>query len=446
MPPRDRARPTAAAPRAVATARASSPRRLALFAVAALSLLVPLVFDARVGGHFRLPKTLLAQSLGLLSLLLLVLASRRLDAAALRRAFAAPALAAAAPLVLVATALAAASSHPEHVARGLAGLWIAAACLVGWSQGFTREELGRALAWTLPGAALSGLLGLVQALGLYQPFGFARDSTVAHARFEVIGFAGNAGDLGASLVLPCLIAQARAAAGGLVWPIAAAVCALGVLASQTVTAFAALAVGSALLWLPRLTGRRWRSRALAGLGAALLAALLVFAYGPARERLLVKGESLAEGDWNDLLSGRLDGWRAAVEMFKERPFTGVGQGAFRAAFVDAKAALLERGAVFFEAQPFPVFANAHNEPLEVAAETGLPGLLALGWALWLLGRRLRAGVLGAAPGERTLAAAGLGALALLSLTGFPFRIAVVAFPALLFLAWLLADPEAEAAP
>ena len=115
-------------------------------------------------------------------------------------------------------------------------------------------------------------------------------------------------------------------------------------------------------------------------------------------------------------------------MFAEHPFTGVGQGAFRAAFVDAKAALLERGAVFFERQPFPVFANAHNEPLEVAAETGLPGLLALGWALWLIGRRLRAGVLAAASGERALAAAGLGALALLSLTGFPFRIAVVAFP------------------
>jgi O-antigen ligase len=407
---------------------------------------VPLVFDPRIGGHFRLPKTLVAQSLGLLCLLLLVLASPRLDAASLRRAFAAPALAAVAPLVLVATALAAVSQHPEHVQRGLAGLWIAAACLVGWSLGFTRPELERALLWTLPGAALSGLLGLAQALGLYQPFGFARDATVAHARFEVIGLAGNAGDLGASLVLPCLIAQARAARGGLGWLLATAVCALGVLASQTVTAIAALAVGSALLWLPRLARRRWRARSLAAVAAGVLAVLLGLAFGPARERVLQKGASLAEGDWNELLSGRLDGWRAAVEMFVERPFTGVGQGAFRAAFVDAKAALLEKGSVFFEAQPFPVFANAHNEPLEVAAETGLPGLVALGWALWLLGRRLRAGAVVAAPGERALAAAGLGALALLSLTGFPFRIAVVAFPALLFLAWLLADPEPEAAP
>ena len=85
--------------------------------------------------------------------------------------------------------------HPEHVARGLAGLWIAARLSGRLEPGASRrEELGRALVWTLPGAALSGLLGLVQALGLYQPFGFARDSTVAHARFEVIGFAGNAGD------------------------------------------------------------------------------------------------------------------------------------------------------------------------------------------------------------------------------------------------------------
>jgi len=414
--------------------------------VALLALAVPLVFDPVLGGSFRLVKTLVAQSLGLASLLALALAAPRLDGAALRRALGSPPVTAVAPLALVATLLATASAHPEHVARGLAGFWIAAACLAGWSLGFTRGELARLLAWTIPGAALSGLLGLLQALRLYQPFDFARDATVASARYEVIGLAGNAGDLGAALVLPCLIAQARAAAGGFRWPLTAALCALGVLASQTVTAIAALLAGSALLWLPRLA--RGGRRAL--VAAAVLAVAAVFAYAPARERVLDKGADLAAGDWNALLSGRLDGWRGALEMLREHPSTGVGQGAFRAAFVDAKAALVERGAVFFEQQPFPVFANAHNEVLEVAAETGLPGLIALGWALWVLGGRVRARVAGAAPGERALGIAGLGALALLSLTGFPFRIAVVAFPALLFLAWLLADPDAgperEAAP
>ncbi len=442
MPLRARVRPTPAAAPARASGSAGPARRAAFAAVVALLVAVPLVFDPRMGGLFRLPKTLLAQTLGLASLLLLALGAHRLDRASLRRALAAPPVTAVAPLVVVATVLAAASAHPEHVARGLAGLWIAAACLAGWSLGFSRDELGRLLAWTIPAAVLSGLLGLLQALRLFQPFGFARTATVATARFEVIGFAGNAGDLGAALVLPCLIAQARARGGHVAWAIAAAVCGLGVLASQTVTAIAALLAGSALLWLPRLA-RRGRRVLLA---AGALAVALVFAYAPARERVLDKGASLAAGDWNALLSGRLDGWRGALEMFRAHPSTGVGQGAFRAAFVDAKAALVERGAVFFEQQPFPVFANAHNEALEVAAETGLPGLIALGWSLWVLGRRVHARVAGAGPGDRALGLAGLVALALLSLTGFPFRIAVVAYPAMAFLAWLLADSDSGAEP
>ena len=438
MAARPRSAPSAPAP----PARGRGLHGLAFAVVAALLVALPLVFDPRVGGQFRLTKALLAQTLGLASLLLLVLGARRIEAADLRRALGSPAAAAVAPLLVVATVLALASPHPEHVARGLAGLWIAALCLLGWSWGFARRELARLLLWSLPGSALSALLGVAQALKLYQPFGFAPEGTVFQERFAVIGFAGNAGDLGAALVLPCLWAQAAALSGGRLWlSLAAGVCGMGVLASQTVTAIAALALGSALLWLPRLAGRRRR------VAAAALALGLIFlvAYAPARARLFDKLSSLARGDWNELLTGRLDGWRTAVEMFAEHPFTGVGQGAYRAEFVDAKVALLGRGVPFYERQPFPVFANAHCEPLEVAAETGLPGLLALGWALYLIGGRLFGERFRSDPSGRSIARAGSAALALLALFGFPFRIALAGFPALLFLAWLLADeavPEA----
>lgn len=439
MPPRVRAR--SAAPEPPEAGRGF--HRWAFFLAAALLVALQLAFDPRIGGQFRVVKAMAAQTLGLASLLLLALGARRLDGAAVRRALASPAAAAVAPLLVVATAISLASAHLEHVARGLAGLWIAGACLVGWSWGFERRELARLLAWTLPGAVLSALLGVAQAAGLYQPFEFVRDWTAAQERFEVIGFAGNPGDLAMSLVLPCLWAQAAAAGAAgrrrLALGLGAGACALGVLATQTVTAIVALAAGSAIFWLPRLARRGVR----ATLGAVAVLLIVAAAWGPARERVVAKLGDLARGDWNELLTGRLDGWRAAVEMFAEHPWTGVGQGAYRAEYVDAKEALLDRGVRFYERQPFPVFANAHCEPLEVAAETGLPGLLALGWALWVFGQRLVRGRFERR--ARGIAWAGAAAVALLALVGFPFRIALAGFPALLFLAWLLADePEPEA--
>ncbi len=102
-----------------------------------------------------------------------------------------------------------------------------------------------------------------------------------------------------------------------------------------------------------------------------------------------KVAQVASGDWNSVLTGRLDGWRAAVWMLGEHPFTGVGMGAYRTEFIPAKTALLRRGVAFFDEQVNIVFANAHNELLEVAAETGWPGLAALVLGLVLLARRLR---------------------------------------------------------
>jgi O-antigen ligase len=93
----------------------------------------------------------------------------------------------------------------------------------------------------------------------------------------------------------------------------------------------------------------------------------------------------------------------------------------------------------------PVFANAHNEYLEAAAEWGLPGIAALAWGLWSLVQALRR----AREEEgQALAWSGVSALAVLSLIYFPFRIAMLAFPALLFLSWVLrrGDPRQEEIP
>src|SRR5690606_24860783 len=110
--------------------------------------------------------------------------------------------------------------------------------------------------------------------------------------------------------------------------------------TQTLAALAALAAGLlvlALLMLPR-------RKALAGLAAAAAAtAVLILAVAPLRTRVAAKLGPIAAGDWNEVLTGRLDGWRAALWMLEQRPVAGVGHGAYLPEYIPAKTALLDRG-------------------------------------------------------------------------------------------------------
>jgi O-antigen ligase len=340
------------------------------------------------------------------------------------------------------------SDHPLQVRKALADLWIGAAALVGWSLALDEERQERLLRGLLWPAAALGLLGILQFHRLFQPLELA--GVAYDPRLSIVSLAGNPGDLAAYLVLPALIAQwflARGARGKARWGAAAAlaVCIYAILLTQTLAALAALALGSALLWM-LLLPRRLALAVFGGGGA--LALVLVLAVAPLRSRVLAKVEEARQGDWNAVLTGRLDGWRAAVWMFREHPWTGVGHGAYLPEFVPAKLALLDRGTTFYSQQVQPVFANAHNEVLEVAAEWGIPGLIALGWGLLTLFAALRRGArapsAGGTGGESALAWAGTAALAVLCLAHFPFRLALVAFPALLFLGWVFRRGDSPA--
>jgi len=428
------------APAAASRGTGAAAERLAYAAVAALLALLPIVFDPRLGGAFRQPKLFFAQLLGLASLAALA-AGGGLRPPALLRSEAARALL---PLVAVAVLLAPRTAHPGHLGPALLGFAIGAACLIGWSLGFSSERLRALLRWGLPAAGATGLLGLTQALGWFQPFGVATEGVLGAERLSVIGLAGNPGDLGSSLVLPALVAQAELARRrsalalfGLVGSVA------GIAASQTLSAMAALFIGSLFVWGTETPLRR---RAQAAAAAAALLALTTLAIAPARERVAEKARDLASGDWNATLTGRLDGWRAAVEIFASHPWAGSGIGTFRAEFSDAKARLLSRGAEFFAEQQHPVFANAHSEPLEVLAELGLLGIAALAWGAWRLARSLRRLPPELGRGELGLARGGVVAFALMAAFGFPFRLALVAYPALAFVAWIFAaggDGETE---
>jgi len=393
-------------------------------------LLPPLLLPAFAKEAFRLPKLLASEWLGLASLLPLAFRLREVGGVNWRdfagragRAdrYRIPALVAVAPLLAVAILGLVASRHPFHLHEALADLSIGAACLVGWSAGLSRERLERLRA----------------------------------GRLAVTSLAGNPGDLAVYLVLPCLVAQwilVRERRGRRRGPVLAAVaaalaiCLYALAVTQTISALAAVALGSLVLWACLAPRRLLLPAAAAGLGVA---ALLVLAVPPLRGRVVEKAGRLAQGDWNSFLTGRLDGWRTAAWMLGQHPLTGVGQGGFEAEFIPAKLALLDGGTRFFENAVDVTFENAHNEILDVGADLGVPGLLALGWGIWVLVGALRRGIPERAGGaerdeegdgeERprlALAWGGTAALALLSLFQFPFRIALPAFPALLFLAWV----------
>ena len=387
---------------------------------------------------FRLPKLLVGEWLGLASVLCL---AWNLRAADLRNAWRLPAVQAVLPALLVATAGIWTTAHPLQVREALFDLWIGAVCLVGWSAGLERERLERLLRGLIWPAAVLALVGILQFHRLWQPLQFI--GIAYDPRLGITSAAGNPGDLSSYLVLPFLIALWRlpAARGAARWMIVLALvlCLYSLALTQTLASLAAMAGGAVVLALLKLPPRK----VLAGLAAAgVLGTVLVLAVAPLRVRVAGKLEGLAEGDWNEVLTGRLDGWRAALWMMGEHPLAGVGHGAYLPEYVPAKLALLDRGVEFLPGQLTPVFSNAHNEVLTAGAEWGLPGLLALAWGTWVLLRAARP-----LRGEdRALAWSGLTALAALSLAYFPFHVALIAFPGLLFLAWVLRPEHPQEAP
>lgn len=436
--------------------RTSSPRtggpswheRLAAAALWALVLLPPLILDPQAKDSFRLPKELVSELLVLASLALLSFRLRRAGRIEWRRFFTRPAVLAVLPLFAVVTLGWLATDHPEHVRQGWASFAIGAAALVGWSLALAPDERRRYLVATIAPAALLAVLVILQSHGIFDPFRFEGR---VNARRGLTSLAGGALDLGAYLVLPALAAQwalyrSRTTGRRAAWALALALVLYALARTQTLTALAAVALASVVLWAALLPARR-----LAVVGAVLMLLGLGLAVGvePLRVRLANRAQLFSEGEFNVMLTGRLDGWRTAVRMLEHHPWLGVGLGAFTTEFAGAKTELTAEGVRFYERHFEPHFASAHNEYLEVAAECGWLGLLALGWGIALVLRELVRSARRAkeredrerAVADVALMASGAAALFMLALASFPMQLAMVAYPYLLLLSWILGSGD-----
>lgn len=427
-------------------------RRLLGWVPCVLLLILPaLTFSSGARETFRLPKLLITELLALV--VLLYLASRlwkiqRLDWSVLWRH---PACQVVGPLLLVASLTWLSSEHRDHVTQGLISLWIAGLSLMAWSLGWRPKELATGLRLLLIPAVFLSFLGILQYFNWVELFQFRDD---LQDRIAMTSLAGGAFDLAAYLVLPALLAQlgfwrSKVPWQRILWALTWALFVYVIALTRTLSAIVGLLLASAVFWA-RVLPRRHLGRLGVALGGAVLAALLLVS--PLRQRVQLKGDQLRQGNYNQLLNGRLDGWRTAFWMLEENPLLGVGHGAYRAEFGHAKIALREAGIPFYRKQHRPYFINAHNEILEVAAEWGSCGLIALLGSIGLLWRRLRQrgrqleedDFLGRT--DLALMWAGIVALLILSLGNFPLRLALVAYPFLILLAWILQPIDQEATP
>ncbi|HEY3396904.1 MAG TPA: O-antigen ligase family protein [Armatimonadota bacterium] len=159
-------------------------------------------------------------------------------------------------------------------------------------------------------------------------------------------------------------------------------------------ALGALVAVLVLGWTVAPRGTSWGRRLRWGVLALILCGLLAgAALPPLRARVLA-----STGDQANSSGFRLYVWKSMVTMIHERPLRGFGPGSFEWTYPHyAQAGFTRLG---------------HESYLQMAAEAGLPALLAF-LALWIallrrLGRRVTAA---ASPGDRLLPAAALAALA-----------------------------------
>ena len=250
-----------------------------------------------------------------------------------------------------------------------------------------------------------------------QPASWANLEPLA-GRYQWLGSLGNPGDVAVFLVLPALLALSLALTAGAVrwWLLAAGTLQAGViLATGTLTASAALFVGCTILaWRRIPAGRR-----LAGLAALLALLAVVIVASPLRGRILAEFSSVRGTGWTAAGSYRAAGFATAAAMVASHPFTGVGFGRFEAhSFVfQEEHVLAERGRTLGLQTGF---GQAHNDPLQHTAESGVLGLLLVGAGFVVAFRQRRGhGVLNDVPPL-------LAAAILLALSQFPLHVAAVA--------------------
>jgi O-antigen ligase len=223
--------------------------------------------------------------------------------------------------------------------------------LIGLSAWYARREsLGRrALAVVFASTALAALYGLVRVSGATVSLEHRASGAVGH--YMTFG--------GQLTTFLCAMAGVAAVSRERRWRFGALAAALPALAAlgATLTRSAWLGLGAGLFTVLALARPRW-------VPALVIAASLAVVFAPDayRDRLRSAIDPTHETNRERLLM-----WQAGLEMFKDRPLTGVG-------LMDLKKIYAER---YQAPESNEVVGHLHSVPVHVAATMGLAGLVAL---------------------------------------------------------------------
>lgn len=220
-------------------------------------------------------------------------------------------------------------------------------------------------------AILNGIIYVLQELDMWSPFD---TSSAIEKHLRRTALIGNPNDVGGYFVVPALVALALALTSRrfrLVWAGAAAFIVVAAYMTHTVAAIGALTV--ALFAMFAVWQRSWPRVIALFLVLALVAGIPFASYKPLRDRAVLMRDALRRRDFETLSAARTLPFLTAADMIRNRPLVGVGPGGFAYNFFDYKLRLQVRRRQLFEHTTDVNYAEVHNDHLQIASETGLPG-------------------------------------------------------------------------
>jgi hypothetical protein len=349
-----------------------------------------LILDPRVEDAFRLPKELVFRGVAIVLLAIAVFAATRRDGRwrdLLRGVTRVEwLLCAAIGVWTVVTAL----LSTNRLLSAESAITVLAALVIVLSARRPAPSLPLiAMDICLVPALLNAVLVILQELKIWTPFVHEAE---ASTQYKSVGLLGNTDYVGSYLAGPALaaIVLAVVASGARRW-IYAAIAALvgaGVVLSETRTALIALVVALAFFSL-----RSRRSAFVAVAVVVVVAALMISPRTPLGVRMRELVDAASKHDNETLISERLVPALAAVDMIRDHPLTGVGPGCFRFNFLRYRLRLGEHYPPAWTRGVPGYWSAVHNDHLEVAAETGLPG-----YALFLVAIFMGVRMIGASRG------------------------------------------------
>jgi O-antigen ligase len=361
----------------------AEPAALAILATLAVGLIaIPAILSSGM-DPFRLPKELLfrAEAITLLMLAVFWATARRRTWTFVKR----PEFLVAAAIVCWSTVTTATSTNRALSIDSLITIVAAAVIFIVTCLASQTTSLIAVDVLMFAGCA-NAILVILQELKIWTPY---PPSPQTDSHYGSVGLLGNTNDVGTYLVTLAVAAIVLAVtANGIrrwVYSAIGILLVAGIAASGARTALGALVAALIVFAI----GHSRRAAVAAG---AIVIALTLVVLSPSTSLgrgVRVFTNALAHRDYQHLFSERLLPFLAALDMTRDHPLLGVGPGCFKYHYMAYRVGLRGRYPGTWIRGYAMNWGEVHNDHLQTAAETGLPG-----YALFLAAIGVGTGIVG----------------------------------------------------